>query len=201
MGPVVGPHENWQGIKPWVNTADQYKFDGSVRGSAGGINYFLSGEYSYEGGIFSDQPNGNDSKMASFRTNVSFQPLTTLNIAATSSYAHRFTNWVQSGDNRYGAILNFLRSPLNYVNGDDALVFNQRTTSLDDHFVGGITATYNPIPLLPIASRWGSTGGMPPTTGSSPGTMSFVLMDGGKSPVGGGPPSLRTTWGPGRRTS
>ena len=148
MGPVVGPHENWQGIKPWVNTAKQYKFDGSVRGSSGGINYYLSGEYSYEGGVFSDQPNGNDSKMASFRTNVSFQPLTTLNIAATTSYSHRFTNWVQSGDNRYGAILNLLRTPKNYVSGDDALIFNQKTTSLDDHFVGGITATYNPISSL-----------------------------------------------------
>jgi outer membrane receptor for ferrienterochelin and colicin len=148
LGPVIGPHETWQGIKPWVNTGLQYKFDGSVRGSASGITYYLSGEYGYEGGVFSDQPNGNDSKLASFRTNVSFQPLNTLNLAATASYSHRFTNWVQSGDNRYGAILNFLRSPKNYVSGDDALVFNQRTTSIDDHFVGGITATYNPISSL-----------------------------------------------------
>ncbi|MFC1661172.1 TonB-dependent receptor domain-containing protein [Gemmatimonadota bacterium] len=148
LGPVVGPHETWQGIKPWVNTAKQYKVDGSVRGSTGGINYYLSGEYSNEGGVFSEQENGHDSKMASFRTNVSFQPLQSLNIAATSSYSHRFTNWVQSGDNRYGAILNFLRSPKNYVAGDDELVFNQKTTSIDDHFVGGITATYNPISSL-----------------------------------------------------
>jgi hypothetical protein len=71
-----------------------------------------------------------------------------LNIAANTSYSHRFTNWVQSGDNRYGVILNMLRSPKNYVNGNDSLVFNQRTTSIDDHFVGGITATYNPIASL-----------------------------------------------------
>lgn len=148
LGPVIGPHESWQGIKPWVNTATQYKYDASVRGSSGGVSYFLSGEYSYEGGIFSEQENGNDSKMASFRTNVSFQPLPTLNIAVTTSYAHRFTNWVQSGDNRYGTILNLLRSPKNYVAGDDSLIFNQRTTSLDDHFVGGITATYNPVSSL-----------------------------------------------------
>ncbi|MFH1763775.1 MAG: TonB-dependent receptor [Gemmatimonadota bacterium] len=148
LGSVIGNHETWQGIKPWVNTGLQYKLDGSVRGSTGGVSYFLSGEYGYEGGIFSEQENGNDSKLSSFRTNVSFQPLPTLNIAATSAYSHRFTNWVQSGDNRYGAILNFLRSPLNYVSGDDQLIFNQRTTSLDDHFVGGITATYNPISSL-----------------------------------------------------
>jgi outer membrane cobalamin receptor len=148
LGPIIGPHETWQGIKPWVNTAKQYKYDASVRGSAGGINYYLSGEYSYEGGVFSEQENGNDSKMTSFRTNVSFQPLPTLNIAANSSYSHRFTNWVQSGDNRYGAILNFLRTPKNYVAGDDALIFDQKTTSLDDHFVGGITATYTPISSL-----------------------------------------------------
>ncbi|HKJ03488.1 MAG TPA: TonB-dependent receptor [Longimicrobiales bacterium] len=148
LGPVIGPDPTWQGIKPWVNTGIQYKLDGSVRGSASGVTYYLSGEYGDEGGVFSDQENGNNSTLASFRTNLSFQPLASLNLAARASYSHRLTDWVQSGDNSYGVILNLLRSPKNYVSGDDALVFQQRTTSLDDHFVGGITATFNPIPSL-----------------------------------------------------
>lgn len=148
MGPVVGPDETWQGIKPWVNNGMTQKFNASVNGSAGGVTYYLSGENSLEKGVFSDQPNGNDSRMASFRTNLGFQPLGGLNISVNTGYSHRFTHWEQSGDNVYGTILNLLRSPKNYANGNDAEIFNQRTTSIDDHFVGGVTATYNPIASL-----------------------------------------------------
>jgi TonB-dependent starch-binding outer membrane protein SusC len=144
LGSAVGGDPNWVSLKPWLRTGPAGTFSGSVRGNTQGIGYYLSGGYDYEQGVLPTQ----DVKRTSFRTNLNFEPMSNVHLDVNTGYTHQFTNWVQSGDNSYGAVLNLLRSPKNYTSGNDAAIFDQVTGTLDDHFTGGITATVNPWPSI-----------------------------------------------------
>lgn len=158
LGPVVGKHkeprpcdaqgsrfcDDWVSLKPWVETGLINELSGSVRGTAAGVDYYLSAEYSFNEGVMPTQ----DATRTGFRTNLGFEPLAGLKIAVNSAYSHRNINWVQSGDNADGVVLNLLRSPKNYTSGADSVLFGQKTRSVDDQFVGGITATYAPWPSV-----------------------------------------------------
>jgi outer membrane receptor protein involved in Fe transport len=144
LGPVVGEHETYLSLKPWLKNGTSSDLSTSVRGSALGVDYYLSGDYSYGAGVMETQ----DSRRAGFRTNLAFQAAAPLRVTVNSSYSTRRTNWLQSGDNASGVVLNLLRSPQNNTAGADSVLFDQETVSDDDHFIGGLTLAYTPSRAL-----------------------------------------------------
>lgn len=138
LGPVVGADPDYLGLKPWLQGGAIHGVTGSVNGGTDQLRYFLSGMYDYEEGVL---PN-NSSGRTGVRGNFGFRPHEDLLVDVNMSYANRSSEFVESGDNTYGFILNVFRGTQDYTGGDDGILFDIDNESSEDRFVGGVTLTH-----------------------------------------------------------
>ncbi|MGH7664338.1 MAG: SusC/RagA family TonB-linked outer membrane protein [Gemmatimonadaceae bacterium] len=141
----------------WFQPGPTQSYNLSVRGGAGRVNYYLSGNY---GDAESFLPGGG-SRDGGFRGNFGFAPNEELSFQLNTSYIRRYTNWVGDGNNAEGFLLNVGRGHRNYLKGgkgddcaavpDDvicvtnAYMFDQTLATQVDHFTSGFTTMYSPI--------------------------------------------------------
>jgi TonB-linked SusC/RagA family outer membrane protein len=132
------------------------RYNLSVRGGAEGINYFFSGNYADENGTLPTSQN----RDGGVRGNFTFFPLPNLSINFNSGYTKRRTNWAQDGDNSEALLLNAARGQASYMDagkGNDCervptgvpcvangYVFDAQAWSAADHFITGLTVSFNP---------------------------------------------------------
>ena len=149
--PTCPDDGTWQELGP----IQQYSL--SVRGGAGDVTYYLSGNFNDSDGILPTQ----GSKDGGFRGNFSFAPLDDLTFQLNTSYTRRDTRWVADGNNATGFLLNVGRGAQNYLKGgkgEDCLnvpddrtcitngyLFEQDLLTRGDHFISGFTANWNPL--------------------------------------------------------
>lgn len=140
----------------WQEAGPIQKYSLAVRGGAGDVTYYLSGNFNDQEGILPTQA----SKDGGFRGNFSFAPLDELTFQLNTSYTRRDTRWVADGNNATGFLLNVGRGAQNYLKGgkgDDCAnvpadricitngyLFDQDLLTQGDHFISGFTATWNP---------------------------------------------------------
>jgi TonB-dependent starch-binding outer membrane protein SusC len=139
LGPVVGQDPDYLGLKPWLERGAVHGLTGSVTGGTDQLRYFLSGMYDYEEGVL---PN-NNSRRTGVRGNFGFRPHESLLVDVNMAYANRASEFVESGDNTYGFILNVFRGTQDYT-GDhgDGILFDIDNESSEDRFVGGVTLSH-----------------------------------------------------------
>ncbi len=116
------------------------RYNGSVRGGVGGLNYFISGSAGDENGIVDTQ----GSKNWSATGNFGMQLLGGLDIQLTNSFTHRRTREIPDGNNRYGYMLNVLRVGKGYKAGsrDQSWVLEQEYYNTLNNFRSGVELAY-----------------------------------------------------------
>jgi outer membrane receptor protein involved in Fe transport len=143
LGPVVGKHDDYIGLKRFLRNGSQQEVDLSVTGGTETVRYFLSGNHEFAEGTLPK----NDSKRVGLRGNFGFQPQSWLNIDVSSAFSNRTSNFLESGDNTYGFILNVFRGTQDYTGGNHDILLDIDNAGSNDHFVGGVTFS---------SSRWPS---------------------------------------------
>ena len=149
--PTCPDDGSWQELGPIQNYAL------SVRGGAGDVTYYLSGNFNSTDGVLPTQ----SSKDGGFRGNFSFAPLDDLTFQLNTAYTRRDTRWVADGNNATGFLLNVGRGAQNYLKGgkgEDCLnvpqdricitngyLFDQDLLTRGDHFISGFTTQWNPL--------------------------------------------------------
>ena len=144
----------------WQQSGLIQNYNLNVRGGVGDVTYFVSGAFNDTKGTL---PTGK-SVDGGFRTNLGFSPIPELNIALNTAYTRRNTDWVADGNNATGFLLNVGRGAQNYLKGgkgDDCAnvpadklcitnryLFDQTLTTLNDHFITGLTTQWNPTESL-----------------------------------------------------
>lgn len=146
----------------WQRLGPTQDYSLSVRGGAGDITYYISGNYGDQQGVLETGRN----REGGFRANFGFAPLDNLSVALNSTYTHRSTRWVNDGNNADGFLLNVGRGVKNYLKGgkgDDCAniptapdgstptcitngyLFDSKLESGIDHFISGLTINWNPL--------------------------------------------------------
>ncbi|MCG6955173.1 MAG: SusC/RagA family TonB-linked outer membrane protein [Gemmatimonadetes bacterium] len=141
----------------WQRLGPIGRYDLSVRGGMGDVTYYVSGNYNDTKGTLPTSR----SRDGGFRTNASFSPSDGLNISMNTAYTRRNTRWVPDGNNSNGFLLNVGRGAQNYLKGgkgDDCAnvpadkicitngyLFDTQLYTETDHFISGLTTTWNPI--------------------------------------------------------
>lgn len=161
--PTCPSDGSWQQLGP---TQD---YSLSVRGGAGDVTYYISGNYSDQQGVLQTGRN----REGGFRGNFGFAPLDNLSVALNSSYTHRTTGWVNDGNNADGFLLNVGRGSKNYFKGGkdevaevcaaaadtmtapdgssgvtcitNGYLFDANLESGIDHFITGLTVNWSPL--------------------------------------------------------
>jgi TonB-linked SusC/RagA family outer membrane protein len=144
----------------WQQLGLVQNYNLNVRGGVGDVTYYVSGAFNDTKGTL---PTG-QSKDGGFRTNLGFSPISELNISLNTAYTRRNTDWVADGNNATGFLLNVGRGAQNYLKGgkgDDCAnvpadrlcitnryLFDQTLTTLNDHFITGLTTQWNPTEAL-----------------------------------------------------
>ena len=160
----VGPEEIEHGL--WMNDCSEFgidvcpggdwldngfiqKYNLSVRGGSDVSNYFISGSWGDERGIFdqSGYPGDDEGQRSwSMRGNFGFTPREDLNIRFNSAFIHKSTDFIADGDNAEGFLLNVMRGEAGYPpNNEDGLIFGMKLNTLTDHFTTGVNVVYTPI--------------------------------------------------------
>jgi outer membrane receptor protein involved in Fe transport len=139
LGPVVGADTNYVGLKPYLRNGAQREADLSVSGGTELIRYFLSGNYDYAEGTLPK----NDSRRTGLRGNFGFQPHPSLSVDVSSSFSSRNSEFLESGDNTYGFLLNVFRGTQDYTGGKHEMLLDIDNLSTTDHFVSGVTLTHS----------------------------------------------------------
>ncbi|HEX6964622.1 MAG TPA: TonB-dependent receptor [Gemmatimonadaceae bacterium] len=135
----------------WLQNGAVQRYSLSVRGGNTTTNYYFSGNYADEAGVI--RTGGN--KDGGFRGNFSFRPMSGLDFALSSSYTKRKVNWVQDGNNGNGFLLNVSRGPYGNFQGsgcadstvicvNNAAILTAPSVTNSDHYITGLTVTYNP---------------------------------------------------------
>lgn len=146
----------------WQDSGLIHKYNLSVRGGAGDVTYYLSGNYNDQEGVL---PTGR-SRDGGFRANIGFEPMDELTFSLNSAYTRRNSRWVHDGNNADGFLLNVGRGAQNYLQGGregdcdniplapdgsqrecvtNGYLFESELTSQMDHFISGLTVQWNPL--------------------------------------------------------
>ncbi len=145
FGPSNAP---FMRVDPWLSTAHQQKYSGSVRGGVSELRYFVSGTYTDGQGVLPDD----SQEKFNVRGNFSFSPFDELQLNWNTSYTSDDVQNPPAGNNAQGLTLNALRGNSNYF-GDynkgliDQLLDYKVFTNLD-HLVTGGSALYQPFDNL-----------------------------------------------------
>ena len=140
----------------WKENGAIQTFNLSVRGGAENARYYLSGNYSNNGGILPTQ----GSKDGGFRGNFGFNPFDELSVDLNTAYQRRDTRWAPDGNNAQGFLLNVgrgYRGNFQGGTGDDCegipdvdhcmsngYLFDMDLTTESDRFTSGLTLNYAP---------------------------------------------------------
>ncbi len=129
----------------WFRNAHHQVYNLSVRGGGETATYFVSGQYGDRKGVV--DPQGADNY--NVRANVSFQPVSGLDIRLNSHYARRNITWIPNGNNASGLYLNVLRGDAGYTPGnDDSLVLENDIFSHLDQYITGLAVYWSPNSLF-----------------------------------------------------
>jgi TonB-linked SusC/RagA family outer membrane protein len=135
----------------WLQTGPVQRYALSVSGGSDIVNYYLSGNYSDEQGVIHD---AGGSGGGGFLANFAFRPSPAIELSLNSSFSRRDTDWIPSGDNGDGFMLNVSRGFGSNFTGapgctnPDAIcvrngaLFTQDNTSRTSHFITGFTAKH-----------------------------------------------------------
>ena len=138
LGPVVGKDSTFLGLKRFLRTGHQKGMDLSVSGGSELIRYFLSGDYEFAEGTLPK----NDSRRVGLRGNFGFEPHRGLLVDVNTAFSNRRSNFLESGDNTYGFILNVFRGTQDYTGGKPEILLAIDNIGTTDHFVGGVTLNH-----------------------------------------------------------
>ncbi|MBC7896267.1 MAG: TonB-dependent receptor [Cytophagaceae bacterium] len=144
MGPVVGNDPTYIGLKKFLRNGGQNEADLSVNGGNEAVRYFLSGTHEYAQGTLPK----NDSRRVGLRGNFGFAPQKWLNVDVNTAFSNRKSNFLESGDNTYGFLLNVFRGTQDYTGGKHDILLDIDNSSSIDHFVGGVTFSGTTGPAL-----------------------------------------------------
>lgn len=136
----------------WLQTGAVQSYALSVRGGRDDLDYYLSGNFSDEQGIIHD---GGGSAGGGLTANFGFVPIDGLELRLSTQLTRRDTDWLPSGDNGDGFLLNVSRGFGSNFTGaagcSDGVVCvqNGAILSLDNttkatHLITGLTAQYQP---------------------------------------------------------
>lgn len=92
----------------WLQNGLVQRYNLSVSSGVDNFTYYLSGEYENEEGVITD---GGGTQGVGFRGNFQFDPVDEVSITFNSSYSNDQTDWVPSGNNGDGFVLNVTRGP------------------------------------------------------------------------------------------
>ena len=92
----------------WLQNGLVQRYNLNVSSGVEDFTYYLSGEYENEEGVIA---NGGGTEGMSFRGNFKFSPSEVVDITFNSSYTRNHTDWVPSGNNGDGLVLNVTRGP------------------------------------------------------------------------------------------
>ncbi|HMN10441.1 MAG TPA: TonB-dependent receptor [Gemmatimonadaceae bacterium] len=137
LGPVVGKDDDYIGLKRFLRNGEQREVDLAVSGGNENVSYFLSGNHEFAEGTLPK----NDSRRVGLRGNFGFQPQKWLNIDVNTAFSNRNSNFMESGDNTYGFLLNVFRGTQDYTGGKHDMLLAIDNIGATDHFVGGVTFT------------------------------------------------------------
>jgi outer membrane receptor protein involved in Fe transport len=165
LGPVVGKIDDWLFMKPFMKKGPLFGANLSVQGGGlGALGYFFSAGYEFAEGVVPK----NESQRWVARGNFTFSPIDELRIDVNGSYSRKESEFIESGDNTYGFMLNVLRganctgegnlgqggcgqagSPQNYT-ADHGIesIYDIDNKSGSNHFIGGFTITHTPSVAL-----------------------------------------------------
>lgn len=137
LGPVVGKDDDYIGLKRFLRNGAQREVDLAVSGGNENVSYFLSGNHEFAEGTLPK----NDSRRVGLRGNFGFQPQKWLNVDVNTAFSNRASNFLESGDNTYGFLLNVFRGTQDYTGGNHDILLAIDNAGSTDHFVGGVTFT------------------------------------------------------------
>lgn len=136
----------------WLHNGPVQRYDLSVRGSSGGVSYFVSGGDNSEEGVL---PVGGN-RDQDLRANISFLATPKFHIDVNSAIVTRVVTFVPDGNNAAGALLNMARGPGSGFRttgcssdptvaciANDSL-FTDNSTTTTNHFTTGIVLAYQP---------------------------------------------------------
>lgn len=136
----------------WLSNGLVQRYDLSVKGGSGGVNYFVSGADNSEQGVL---PVGGN-RDQDLRANFGFLANPKFHMDVNSAITHRVVTFVPDGNNAAGAMLNLARGPgsgfrSTGCSSDPTVVclvndslFTIHSTTTTDHFTTGGTMTYQP---------------------------------------------------------
>src|SRR5699024_7747415 len=92
----------------WLQNGLVQRYNLSVSSGIENFTYYISGEYENEEGVISG---GGGAEGLGFRGNFQFNPIDEVAITFNSSYNNKHIDWVPSGNNGDGLVLNVTRGP------------------------------------------------------------------------------------------
>lgn len=136
----------------WLQTGVTQQYALSVKGGLENIDYYLSGSYSSDEGIIYE---AGGSAGGGVSANFGFRPIEGLEVRLSSSLTRRNTDWVPSGDNGDGFLLNVSRGFGSNFTGaagcaagvtcvQNGAILSLTNTSKATHFITGLSAVYSP---------------------------------------------------------
>ncbi len=136
----------------WLKDGYSQGYNLSVRGGTERMNYFMSGRWGNEEGVFDTGVNENgDARPAqgqetwNLRGNFSFAPTDAMDVRFNSFYSHRFVQWVPDGNNAEGLLLNVFRGGVDYTNDEDGKLLDMDISNINDHFTTGVNVLWSPM--------------------------------------------------------
>ena len=144
----------------WFENGLIQRYSLSVRGGAGDVTYFVSGNFSDTDGTLQTQ----NAQIGGMRANLDFTPMENFSIAVNTAYNVRDIRFVEDGNDAGGFLLNVGRGYSgNYKGGkgEDCLgvandvtcvsnvyLFDSENLTRTDRFTGGVTVQYAPTEAL-----------------------------------------------------
>lgn len=125
----------------FIKEGHKQKYALSVRGGIQQIDYYTSGNWGQDNGVFGDQGRTE----YGMRGNFGFQPSSALRIQFNNFYSNRDITWIPDGNNAEGLLLNVFRGDAGYTpDSNDALTLEMDLTTQVQHFTSGVNATWSP---------------------------------------------------------
>ncbi|MEJ2207262.1 MAG: TonB-dependent receptor, partial [Gemmatimonadota bacterium] len=135
VGKGITDHPEDLSLDQAKRTGGVMRYNGSVRGGTERVQYFVSGDYSDQGGIVPTQGSESWGGRGTFTIRLNDR----LTLALNNSYSHRNTRFVPDSNNRHGYILNVLRYGKGYYPGNrnQDWVLETELRGITDNFVTG----------------------------------------------------------------
>ena len=136
----------------WLQTGAVQQYALSVRGGREDLDYYLSGNFADEQGIING---GGGTTGGGLTANFGFQPIRGLELRLSTQLSRRNTDWLPSGDNGDGFLLNVSRGFGSNFSGaagctpgvicvQNGAVLTLDNTTKATHLITGFTAQYRP---------------------------------------------------------